>query len=226
MHAHWLLQRLEQIGKTPTELARHMAVGLKRNFAKQRVYEIYTPNKHGKLRRIQQDEWAPLAAFLGWTVEELEAQARGFVIAARGTNVSMGGVATVTDRPTADGLKFRSVRGKRGDREGFMLYADEAAGDQPKAFYINVLDDKNEPVYRVRDTLVVDPNYEITIGEDCVFTTGAWPPNGGFCIIARLLRETPKTWLCKAIGDGETFELDRAEFPTVWAIIERRRPPV
>jgi hypothetical protein len=216
---HWLLERLEEIGKTPTELARHLGVG------KQRLYAIYTPDKKTKkTRKIQPGEWEPIAAFLGWTLKELHDRAAGAVVADRGTSVSLGGAAIVTDRPNADGLKFRSIRAKQDRWEGFMLYADEPISQTPKAFEINVLDDKNEPVYRLRDTLVIDPNYPITLEEDCVFTTSNWPPKGGFCIIARLIRDTATTWFCKAIASGEAFELDRAEFPNAWAIIGRRRP--
>lgn len=216
---HWLLQRLEEIGKTPTELARHLDV------KKQRVYEIYTPNKKTKkTRRIQEPEWEPMASFLGWDVKELHARARGQLIAAHGTSVSFGGPATLPDRPPADGLKFRSVRGKYDRLEGFMLYAEGTSNSQPHPFQINVLDDRNEPVYRLRDRLTVDPNYQITTGEDCVFSTDTWPPAGGFCIIARLVRETLTAWVCKSLSSNESFELDRAIFPQAWAITERRRP--
>lgn len=56
----WLKNRLREVGKTPTALAKALGI------AAPRVYEMIAGRRH-----IQQSEIAPMAAFLDWTIEEI-----------------------------------------------------------------------------------------------------------------------------------------------------------
>jgi len=58
----WLKERLAAIGKNQADLARALGI------PQQRVREM-----NRGLRRIQQNEWEPLAAFLEWSAADLAA---------------------------------------------------------------------------------------------------------------------------------------------------------
>jgi transcriptional regulator with XRE-family HTH domain len=126
---------------------------------------------------------------------------------------------------------YRTIPMRRGERDGFMLYAQKAGETirpsslafSQNAFSIKVLDEKLEPVYRRRDTLLIDPDYHIIIGEDCLFAAEGWE-SGGFSVIARLLERTEDLWKCRSLSTGELFELQRAEFKHAWPIMDRYRP--
>lgn len=218
----WIKDRLDDLKKTGDGLA--MAMGLRN---KQRAYAIWTPDRRtGKTRKVQTHEVPALAAYLELSTEEVmkrlglpDAYARhGTVI----SNAEPHG--TGHPKPTPDALLFRTARAAGGQGDGFMLYGDGVDANTPKRFSFRVIDDKYDPVYRVRDTLTIDPMYPIIVGEDCVFSADTWPPTGGLCVIARLLRETSAAWLCRPITGGEEFQLARTDFKNAWAIVGRTRP--
>lgn len=219
---HWIPARLKELGKTGADLAK--ALGLNN---KQRAYAIWTPDKKtGKTRKINIEEAGPLSSFLQLPLEEiLMKMGRPEVLARHGTVIGAPDMhPRIAANPDENGVHFRAARAERGRWGGFMLYGDGSEVGAATLFYIKVIDEKNEPVYRLRDRLTIDPGYPIITGEDCVFSTDAWPPTGGFCVIARLLRDTPDTWFCQSIVGAEKFELDRAEFKTAWPIVRRERP--
>jgi hypothetical protein len=74
----WLKTRLREMGRTPTALAKHLGI------APPRVYEMIAGRRH-----IQSSEIAPMAAFLDWSVGELNRHlpehSRAVVVAPEGT---------------------------------------------------------------------------------------------------------------------------------------------
>lgn len=93
---------------------------------------------------------------------------------------------------------------------------------QKKAFAFKVICDSNSPVYKLRDTLLVDPDTAAIPGDDCLFADGIENPKGSLAIVGYLERSTPTTWVITQYkcGDKE-IELPKAEYPHAWPIVGR-----
>lgn len=96
-------------------------------------------------------------------------------------------------------------------RPGFLTFAKQA-------FAYHATDDLNAPVYKTRDTILVDPESPAATGDDCLFvkatTTNPWEVE-----ICNLVRMTPTTWVVRQYGKPKEFELARTEYPQAWPIV-------
>lgn len=220
----WLKARLSAVGLTGADFAK--ALGL----PKSRVYEMQS----GK-RRLQPKEIAPAAHALKMTEAELLAAIEGRSRPA-GTNgrdheIDIGSIRPLRqgDTPPPPLVIYRTAQGERSRQGDFMLYAERAGEtDRPeflrfsgKAFAARILGGENNPAYRPRDLVLVDPDTPLIEGEDCLFTGNVNDPNGALSVIACLISSTGKAWITRQYGVKGERELQRAEFPNAWPIVGR-----
>lgn len=102
------------------------------------------------------------------------------------------------------------------DRPAFLEFSE-------KAFATKVLDNRNAPVYRARDTILIDPDEPALDGEDCVFTADPGAESGAPAVIGCLVSSTPTAWIAKQYAAKEQRELPKATFPNCWPIVGRYR---
>ena len=214
----WLKSRIEELGKTGVGLAN--VLGL----AKARVYEMYV----GK-RQFQADEIERAARFLEWTQDQLLAR-----IAGRGGPVhksdTEGRISLRRDgAPLTALIMWKSIAGGSSRGGAFMLSSVKAGEiERPdflefseKAFATKVVTADNEPVYRPRDTILVNPEETAVEDDDCVFSStpegDGWAP----AVIGRLIRITPTLWIIRQYAAKEDRELAREGWPHAWRIVGR-----
>lgn len=214
----WLKSRIEELGKTGVGLAN--ALGL----AKARVYEMYI----GK-RQFQADEIERAARFLEWTQDQLLARIAGRDEPVHKSDIE-GRINLRRDGahlPTL--VLWKSVAGG-GDRGGaFMLNAVKAGEvERPdflefseKAFATKVVTADNEPVYRLRDTILINPEETAVEDDDCVFSGTPEGDGRAPAVIGRLLRITPTLWIIRQYAAKEERELARKDWPHAWRIVGR-----
>jgi hypothetical protein len=220
----WLKPRLAAVGLTGADFAK--ALGL----PKSRVYEMQS----GK-RRLQPNEIAPAARLLRMSEAELLALIEG----RSGTAGKNGGYHDIDigsirplrqgDTPPAPLVIYRTAQGERGRQGDFMLYAVRAGQtDRPeflrfsgKAFAARILGDENNPAYRPRDLVLVDPDTPSIDGEDCLFTGNVEDPKGSLSVVACLVSSTAKMWITRQYGVKGERELAKSEFPHAWPIVGR-----
>lgn len=220
----WLKSRLEELGISGADFAR--ALGL----PKSRVYEMQS----GK-RRLQPSEIGPAARALRMSEAELLALIEGRTSTA-GKNGAYHEIDIRSIRPLRQGdtpppplVIYRTAQGERGRHGDFMLYAERAGEtDRPeflrfsgKAFAARILGGENNPAYRPRDLVLVDPDTPTIDGEDCLFTGNVEAPEGAASVIACLVSSTAKSWITRQYGVKGERELAKTEFPNAWPIVGR-----
>jgi phage repressor protein C with HTH and peptisase S24 domain len=222
----WLSKRLTQLGhkgKSGAGLARALKI------PKQRVYEM----KKGD-REFQQDEITPAARYLEWSESELLAHIEGRSRnAIQYTQIGEKVPEGETDNGHPFVVLYRTVRGDQCGWGGFMLYAEETGAVyrpyflrfSKKAFAIQILDSSYTRMYRKRDTLLIDPDDDLTEGEDCLFTDDFLEKSGVKAVIACLIRSTGTSWIVTQTDPTVELELPKSEFKHAWPIVgvHRRR---
>jgi phage repressor protein C with HTH and peptisase S24 domain len=159
----WLANRIAELGKKKSELARHLGIPASR------ISEMIA----GK-REIQSDEIAPLASFLNWTIEQLMRTESGF------STTSTGKIADISS-PMADiappnfGSKDVPVRGvaAAGNRGGFQMSQDiidyaprpPAVANSKNIYAIFVLNDSMHPAYESGALVYVSPDKPARAGD-------------------------------------------------------------
>lgn len=110
---------------------------------------------------------------------------------------------------------FMLVQEKAGEveRPDFLEFAG-------KAFAIKVIDRENEPVYRLRDRVLVNPDDPVMEGDDCLFGD-LKPPPGAESVIGRLIRSTPTLWIIEQYAAKGERELPRKKYPNAWPLVGR-----
>lgn len=91
-----------------------------------------------------------------------------------------------------------------------------------KAFATKVVSADNEPVYKLRDTLLVNPDETPVDGDDCVFSGAEATSAGAPAIIGCLIRATPALWIIRQYAVKTDRELPRREWPNAWRIVGRQ----
>lgn len=126
-------------------------------------------------------------------------------------------------------ILWKSAPGGRAEIGGWMLSA-EKTGEVPRpdflffskrAFALTILNDRNAPAYRTRDTALVDPDSPITAGDDCLFLNSPEAQGGAETVIGCLVRSTDKLWIIRQHASRRESELHRSEFPNAWLIVGR-----
>lgn len=214
----WLRPRLREINKTGVEFAKALGV------AKARVYEMYK----GK-RQLQADEIEIAARFLGWTQTELLARIAGRDPAATGSDTEGRSSLRRDGAQLPTLLLWKSIAGG-SSRGGVFMLSGVKAGEverpdflefAEKAFATKVVTADNEPVYRPRDTLLVNPEETPVSDDDCVFSGppdhSGWQP----AIVGCLIRSTPALWIIRQYAIPGERELSRKDWPNAWRIVGR-----
>jgi hypothetical protein len=126
-------------------------------------------------------------------------------------------------------LVWRAVPYPAGRLGGFVIVR-EKEGEVPrplhlihqtKAFAFKVLGDENSPVYKPRDTLLVDPDTTAIAGDDCLFADGIENPQGSIAMVGYFVRSTPTLWIITQYGVEGEIELPKVEYPHAWPIVGR-----
>lgn len=96
-------------------------------------------------------------------------------------------------------------------RPGFLSF-------QKLAFAYRAADDQNAPVYKTRDTILVDPESPAVAGDDCLFVKAdaddPWEVE-----VCNLVRMTPTHWIVRQYSKPKEYELARAVYPQAWPIV-------
>lgn len=116
-----------------------------------------------------------------------------------------------------------------GDRVGAHVLTKTEVGDVPRpdtidpliknAFSFRLLDDRNAPRFRNRETIVVDPTYTGIEGEDCVFMADFDGVPRVVVVIGTLVRSTDDLWIITQYGaPGVELEIPKSQYPNAWPI--------
>jgi SOS-response transcriptional repressor LexA len=223
----WLVNRLTEIGKNQAGLARAL------NLPQQRVREM-----NRGLRRIQQDEWQPLAEYLEWTIPELHKASGGMqktpLAGSGGRNVTVstapamkiGSFPLVVEdampvwwgKPAGDGVLHmeRRIIGMI-PRTEFLRYAQYSFG-------LEVMHDDMSPAFERRDVVVVNPDRAVVPGDDVLVVQDYEERGtGGFrAMLRRLVRETDTHWIVRQFTPAREYKLAKTEWPRILHIAGKR----
>lgn len=141
--------------------------------------------------------------------------------------------------PTEDGKKAPLLLqwhvSLSGDKfGGWLLNAKRIVGEIPRpakhlradeAFQVEVIDNRNEPVYELSDILTIDPAKQYQINRNHIFVSDPHQSGGSPCILARLVRETTTEWIVRQYNSKGEFKLPKADYPNAWRVIDRTERP-
>ena len=218
----WLKARIEEIGKKPIDLARHLDI------APARVYEMLKGD-----RRLQTTEIGPAAAFLEWPEAHVMALLAG---------KKPGLAETAAPSPVLPSVQVVPEPARSG-RPDIPVWASAQAGDDGaiilvpdpidyirrsermqfvrNPFAFNVLGDSMYPAIEHGDQVVVNPSVVAAPGNDCVFIHEG--PDGMLALIKRLLRPRTNGWHVRQFNPPKDFEIPRPKWARVHAIAEIRK---
>lgn len=213
----WLRQRLRAVNATSADLARHLRI------PPARVYEMIKGQ-----RQFQPHEIAAAASFLKIGEGQFRRLIDGDIAA---EEVSIDGEAAV---PWADrnGLAVPMLRATLGPHGRWLLHVADSVGALARpdfirfsmtAFAIVVQDDRNNPVYRARDRILVDPETPVSPGDDVVLSTGSVAPSPAFpqLILGQLTKANETAWSLKQYGNGYERPFPIVQFRNAWKIVSR-----
>jgi len=218
----WLKKRIGALGKTGIGLARALGI------PKARVYEMYT----GK-RQLQLSEVKAAARYLEMTEQELIALTEKSTAAAP---FSLQNEIIGASFPTSRGRRlpalivWKTSAGGSG-RGGAFVLSNEKAGEvgRPdvlefveKAFAAKVVTPDNDPAYRQRDVIWVNPEEPPLDGDDCLFTNDPRASGGAQSVIGKLVRRTSSQWIITQYAIKGEQELNKREYPNAWLIVGRQ----
>lgn len=214
----WLKPRLAELGKNGAALAKALGI------AKARVYEMYK----GK-RQFQADEIATAARFLEWKESELLERIAGRPAPVHKSDIEGKSPLRRDGAPLTTLLLWKSIAGGSNRGGAFMLNSVKGGEiERPdflefseKAFATKVVTSDNEPVYRPRDTLLINPEETPVEGDDCVFSGASDGDGWSAAIIGRLIRATPTLWTIRQYAAKDDRDLPRREWPNAWRIVGR-----
>lgn len=218
----WLKTRIEDLGKKPIDLARHL------NVAPARVYEMLKGD-----RRLQTHEVALTAAFLEWPIANVMTLLDGKKPKAPSPPPPPAPPPStqVTAEPPRTGPPDIPVwaSAQAGDDGAIILVPDpidyirrsERMQFVKSPFAFNVLGDSMSPAIEHGDQVVVNPSVVAAPGNDCVFIHEG--PEGMLALIKRLLRPRTNGWHVRQFNPPKDFEIPKAKWHRVHAIAEIRK---
>ncbi len=176
-----------------------------------------------------------LASALQTTVEWLlESKARATAASQTQRNshdidITMRRALRQGDTPPAPLVLYRTVHLDKGRGGDFMLSVQPAGEvERPdflryslKAFAVKVLNEANNPAYRVRDVVLIDPDSAAIESEDCCFTGDVNSTGGAVSVIGCLVSSTATCWKVRQYAVKGERELLKSEFPNAWPIVGR-----
>jgi hypothetical protein len=116
-----------------------------------------------------------------------------------------------------------------GDRLGAFVLTNDVVGDVPrpdsisehikKAFSLRLLDNRNAPRFKRLEAIVVDPTFEGTDGEDCVFSADFDGVPRTMMVVGTLVRSTASMWIITQYSaPKKELEVPKSEYPRAWPI--------
>lgn len=216
----WLKKRISDLGKTGVGFARAL------NIPKPRVYEMFK----GK-RALQIEEVPAAAKFLEMSEAELIALVRGNGMPAEGQKSDTSALMNVhsNGRRLPPLIVWKTTAAGSG-RGGAFVLSNEKAGEvgrpdvlefAEKAFAAKVVTAENDPAYRLRDVVWVNPEEPPVDGDDCLFTADPTTRPGAQTVIGKLVRRTSSQWIIVQYAIKGEQELNRREYPNAWLIVGR-----
>lgn len=216
----WLRLRLRAVNATASDLARHLKL------PPVRVYEMIK----GK-RRFQPNEVAKAASFLKIGEAQLLQLIEGRI------DVKDVGIDHVIALPWADasGVSVPLLRATLSLHGLWLLHANEENGAivrpdlirfSQTAFTIVIQDERNSPVYRARDCILIDPDIPVSLGDDVVLSTAVNLVAGNRLevIPGQLTKMSEAAWSLKQYAIGAEHAFSRTQFPSAWRIVSRFMP--
>lgn len=220
----WLLTRLQHIGKNQAGAARALGI------PQQRVREIAKG-----LRRIQADEWEPLAAFLEWSVADLHKASGGM----QTTPVAQTTVRNVTVKPSPGVRPFPfaenpiPVWSNRPGDAGVLEVERRIVAEVPRAeflkhahysFAIEITQDDMSPAFERRDVAIINPDRAVISTDDVLLVKDyAEHGTGPFtAILRRLVGETQTHWQVRQFHPAKSYELAKSEWPRALHVAGKR----
>jgi hypothetical protein len=236
MAMDWMEQRLKELPGHKNKAGAAKAIGKPAS----RISEIVK----GK-RAIQQDEWAPLAKYLEWGVEDLMKAARRIpdsgddkVVALPSRPLLMSRTARQSQvvtrlKPESDVnqtiVPVRATRELTDGGGGFVLtqrvideYSVPGQGAQSYSFYI--MTDDAHP-YERGDRVLANPDLPVTKGKKVVLLTDPDEKGEEHGLIRTLVEISPTTWTVQCfVQKGGNFilktsELSRKDWPHAHVIV-------
>jgi hypothetical protein len=208
----WLKKAISDAGKRPIDLARYL------HLPPARVYEMLKGE-----RRIQPREIPLIATFLNVPPQQIVGHLNV-------TDDIPAGPALSSDSPLGPLVVWRGARSGEG---GWIVY-NEIAGEVARpeflafsklAFATMVIDALNEPVYRVRDRVLVDPGRPVAAGDDCFLMNpveSVQPGEGTAACIGRLIKEEAQAWVLEHYtAPGKPIKALKAKFAACYPIVGR-----
>ncbi len=204
----WLAQRLAELGKKKSELARHLGIPAPR------ISEIL----NGK-REIQSDELAPLASFLNWTIEQLIRAESGFSTMQKGTitdiSLPMADIAAPNFGPKDVPIRGVAAAGNRG---GFQMSPDiidyaprpPALQNSRNIYAIFVLNDSMHPAYESGALVYVSPDKPARAG-DYVIVQVRTPQGDVEALFKRLKRQDDRFLVLTQYNPAKDIKIPQAD---------------
>ena len=208
----WIEARLKALGKSGAAFGRALKI------PKERVYEMYRGD-----RRFKASEIAPAAAFLEMSENELARLVAGYQLSVSPERMAL----RINDEALPTLVVWKSAVTGR-ERSGAFLLTNKPDGDvdrpkflefSEKAFGCRVLTGDNDPVFRLRDIVLVNPDEPLEEGDDCLFLTS--DGSTAEAIIGRLIRIEAGEWIMRQYAAASDRSLDRGEFQHAWRIVGR-----
>jgi hypothetical protein len=213
----WLRQRLRAVNATATDLARHLEI------APARVYEMIKGQ-----RQFQPREIAKVASFLKIGETQLVRLIESRLDAKDVSINSVNALPWVNVSETS----VRLLRTTLAPHGRWLLHVTKAhrIARRPDlirfsvtAFAIVVQDERNSPVYRARDRILIDPESPVHPGDDVVLTslTSLDMREDMYAIPGLLTKISEAAWSLKQYASGGERSFSRRHFPSAWKIVSR-----
>jgi hypothetical protein len=212
----WLRQRLRAVNATATDLARHLEI------APARVYEMikgqrqFQPREIEKVASFLKIDEAQLVKLIKGRVD-VEDVSINTVNAVPWVNVSEKSVRLLRTTIAPHGRwRLHGAKAERTRRPDFTRFS-------VFAFAIVVQDERNNPVFRVRDRILIDPESPVSPGDDVVLSSvGEIDIYEDMYVIPGLLTKiSESTWSLKQYAGIVERTFSKRQFPNAWKIVSR-----
>lgn len=216
----WLPQRLRAVNASATNLARYLEI------PPARVYEMIKGQ-----RQFQPREVAKAAFFLKIGEAQLVMLIEGRVDA---KDVSINHVTTLPWANVSE-ISVPLLRATLAVHGRWLLHATSEDGTMMRpdfsrfsatAFALVVQDERNSPVYRARNRILIDPESPVSPGDDVILSsvTNLDAHEELHVIAGQLTKMSETNWVLKqyAVGDNRSFL--KKQFPAAWKIVSRFMP--
>ncbi len=214
----WLRQRLRAVNANATALARHLKI------PPSRVYEMINGQRQFQAHEI------PLAAMF---LKIGEASLLKLIDGSLDTrDISINSMPMAVPWTNVGGDSVPLLRATLSLHDRWMVHAAEEQGAllqpdpyrfSPAAFALVVQDERNSPVYRAQDRILIDPESLAIVGNDVVLSSAtAWDEHKELHVIAgRLEGASDEAWSLRQYATQQVRSYARKQFPRAWKIVGR-----